>query len=353
MKPEYARTLAVLAIFSACFFLLRGLIAPICWACLIAVSTWPLHVRLRRLIGEKRTFWSSVILTTAVVLLLLVPLADLVYQGVREVPTLMRLWGESRDSGLVAPEWLGQLPLVGPWVLKQWDAWIGQPGALSGFLHDSTRGLAFHTGRTVVLELGHRAMSLFFSVVVLFFFYLDGDNLAIQTEAVLDRQFGRAGVHTVQLAVRAVRGTVNGLVLVGLAVAVVMSIAYAIAGVVHPVFWGLATGLLGMVPFGAIVVLAGVVLYLFTTQATTAALVLAAFGAVLIFITDHFIRPVFIAGSSRLPLVLALLGVVGGLETFGVLGIFIGPTLLAVLTAVWRELATDDGADPAALGEPH
>ena len=93
--------------------------------------------------------------------------------------------------------------------------------------------------------------------------------------------------------------------------------------------------------------LCAAVLLLFTLGAGTAALALGAFGAVLIFVTDHFVRPLFIAGSSRLPLVLALLGIVAGLETFGVLGVFLGPTLLAVATAVWRELAA-----PAADAEP-
>ena len=107
----------------------------------------------------------------------------------------------------------------------------------------------------------------------------------------------------------------------------------------HAALFGLATGLLGIVPFGAIIALVGVVLYLFALNAGTAAITVLAVGAITIFVTDHFIRPLFITGASRLPLVLALLGIVAGLETFGILGIFIGPTLLAVMLTVWRELA--------------
>jgi len=75
---------------------------------------------------------------------------------------------------------------------------------------------------------------------------------------------------------------------------------------------------------------------------TTTAIWLGIFGAAAIFMADHFVRPVFMAGAAKLPLVLALLGIVGGLETFGVLGLFLGPTLLAVTVAVWRELASED-----------
>ena len=93
---------------------------------------------------------------------------------------------------------------------------------------------------------------------------------------------------------------------------------------------------------GAVLVIAGVVLYLVAAGATTTALWLGAFGVVAIFVADHFVRPLFMAGATKLPLILALLGIVGGLETFGIVGLFLGPTLLAVLVAVWRELAAKE-----------
>ena len=105
-----------------------------------------------------------------------------------------------------------------------------------------------------------------------------------------------------------------------------------------------------MVPFGAMLVLAAVVMVLLALGNATAALWLGILGAVAIFIADHFVRPVFMSGSSRLPLVVVLLGIVGGLETFGVLGLFLGPTLLAVMVAVWRQMAGQRGSDPPLIG---
>jgi predicted PurR-regulated permease PerM len=339
MKPEVARTAAVLIIFAACLYLLRGLLAPICWAGLIAIATWPLHVRLLRLLGHGKHGISAALLTATLVLLVVVPFVYIFIQGLHEVPNLVQVWAASRESGLAAPDWLGKLPLAGEWLARQWDATIGQPGALAEYAHGFLADLGFHSGRALVVLLGHRAMSLFFCILILFFLYFDGTRIVTQIDAVLERQFGASGVATKRLAVKAIRGTVNGLILVGLGLAVVMSLAYVIAGMPHPALCGLATGLLGVVPFGAMVALAGVVLYLLAVGANTAAIALLVFGAVAIFITDHFIRPLFISGASRLPLVFALIGIVAGLETFGVLGIFIGPTLLAVMVTIWRELA--------------
>jgi predicted PurR-regulated permease PerM len=118
-----------------------------------------------------------------------------------------------------------------------------------------------------------------------------------------------------------------------------MSALYAVAGVPHPFAWGLATGLLGMVPFGAMLVTGGVVLYFIANAAPMTALWLGLVGATAIFFADHFVRPHFMSEGSKLPLVLALLGIVGGLQTFGILGLFLGPTLLAILVAVWQGLA--------------
>ncbi|HEY4957576.1 MAG TPA: AI-2E family transporter, partial [Caldimonas sp.] len=311
----------------------------ICWAGVIAIGSWPLHERLMRLTRGRTRGISAALLTGAAVLLVVVPFAYIVDRGLYELPFALQMWTASRETGLPAPEWLGRLPAIGAWLLRQWQETIGPPGALADYAHGFLGDLTFHSGRALVLSVGHRAMALFFCLVVLFFLYLDGARLAAQIDAVLTRQFGADGVLTKRLAVQAIRGTVNGMILVGLGLAVLMTIVYVVAGVHHAALFGLATGLLGIVPFGAMVALAGVVLYLLAMNASTAAIAVLAVGAVAIFVTDHFIRPLFITGASRLPLVLALLGIVAGLETFGILGIFIGPTLLAVMLTVWRELA--------------
>jgi predicted PurR-regulated permease PerM len=344
MKPETVRTAAVLALFAACAWLLHGLLVPIVWAALIAVATWPLHDRLRALFGRRREPLSAIILTGAVVVFLLVPLGLLIYRGLHELPHLLRFWSSSEQSGLDAPAWLASLPGIGDWAVRQWKDTLGTPGALNDYVHALLGGLDFDRGRTVLTLAAHHAMALFFCIVVLFFLYLGGDTFARQIDAVLSRHVGPAGKRTRTLALRSVRGAVNGLVLVGCGVAVFMSLVYLAAGVPHPFALGMATGLLGMVPFGAMLVLAGVVVYFLANAATVTALWLGVLGATAIFIADHFIRPHFMSGASKLPLVLALLGIVGGLETFGILGLFLGPTLLAVMVAVWRDLAAPHDA---------
>ena len=339
MKPQNVRTFAVVALAAASIYLLRSLIAPIVWAALIAIATWPLHDRLRNRLAARYKIASALLLTGAVVLFLVVPTGYISLRAWHELPALTRLWASSKEAGLPTPDWVASLPGAGAWAARQWNETLGEPGALSAWLHTLLGNFDIARGSTLVAFLGRHAMAFFFCVVVLFFLYLDGDALAAQIDAVVARLVGPAGQRTRVLVVQSMRGAVNGLVLVGVGLGVLMTVAYIVAGLPHPAALGLATGLLGMVPFGAMVVLSLAVLYLLALGSTTAAIALAVFGAVAIFVADHFVRPVFMAGAAKLPLVLALLGIIGGLESFGMLGLFLGPTLLAVVAAVWRELA--------------
>ena len=169
MKPESARTAAVLVLLAACLYLLRGLLPAIAWAALLADTTWPLHQSIVRRLGGRGHAISAALLTSVAVLLLLLPLAWLVWQGLREAPVVLRMWSASKDAGLPAPAWLGSVPLVGAWALKQWNEWVAQPGALSEAVHGFAGRLHLGTGRLLVREISHGAMAFFFCVLVLFF----------------------------------------------------------------------------------------------------------------------------------------------------------------------------------------
>jgi predicted PurR-regulated permease PerM len=143
-------------------------------------------------------------------------------------------------------------------------------------------------------------------------------------------------------AVAAVRATVNGLVLVGLAEGAGLGIAYVLAGLSHPLLLGFATGILAAVPFGAVLVYVAACLILVVQSRVTAAVLLFLFASIVVFVADHFVRPALIGMSTRLPFLWILLGIFGGLETFGLLGLFLGPAIIAVVLAIWRE-----GAKPA------
>ena len=132
-------------------------------------------------------------------------------------------------------------------------------------------------------------------------------------------------------------GTVNGLVLVGLGEGVILGVAYAVAGVPHPTLFGLLTALLAMVPFGAPLAFIVAALVLAGSSKLIAAAVIVGLGFIVSFAADHFVRPVLIGGATRLPFIWVLLGILGGVESWGLVGLFMGPAIMAALVLLWRE----------------
>jgi predicted PurR-regulated permease PerM len=193
--------------------------------------------------------------------------------------------------------------------------------------------------RTLAGEVVVRVVTLVFTLLTLFFVYRNGNQLVRESLRVGRRVFGASSSHLGREAVAAVRATVNGLVLVGLAEGVLLGIVYILAGVRHPVLFGFATAVLASIPFGAPVVFAIAATSLLLDARFTAAVMVLVVASVVVFVADHFVRPALIGMSTRLPFLWILLGIFGGLETFGLVGLFIGPAVLAVVFAMWREAA--------------
>ena len=147
----------------------------------------------------------------------------------------------------------------------------------------------------------------------------------------------------------------NGLVLVGLGEGVVLGIIYAIAGVPHAILLGAFTAVAAMVPFAAAIAFGIAALIVLAAGKLAAAIIIVVAGFVTTFTADHFIRPSLIGGATKLPFLWVLLGILCGVETFGLLGLFVGPALMAVTILLWREIASPedslhDASERAATG---
>ena len=116
-----------------------------------------------------------------------------------------------------------------------------------------------------------------------------------------------------------------------------MGVAYALLGVPHPALFGLLTGLLSAVPFGAVLAYITAAVLLAAGGDVGAGIGIAVLGSVIVFVADHFIRPALIGGSTRLPFLWVLLGILGGIEGWGLIGLVLGPAVMAALMLLWRE----------------
>ncbi|MFT9061692.1 MAG: AI-2E family transporter, partial [Acetobacter orientalis] len=129
---------------------------------------------------------------------------------------------------------------------------------------------------------------------------------------------------------------VQGLVLVGIAEGAIMGLIYFLCGAPHPALFGVITGVAAMIPFCAMFAIGFVSLLILAQGSSIAGIAAFCIGAVIIFIADHFVRPVLIGGSTKLPFLWVLLGILGGAETWGLIGLFVGPAAMAALDLLWR-----------------
>jgi predicted PurR-regulated permease PerM len=333
-RPQrIAGVAAALALVALAVWMLGTFLAALAWAVVLAIATWPLFVVARRHAGPTL---AAAALTLLIAVAVLAPLAIAGFESAREFSAIAQWVIESRRTGLEAPQWISELPLVGP-AISEW---------LSSYLqadHNPFQGADVRAlsewGQIIGRQAVRRTTTLLFALLIVFFVFRHSDLLIKQMVAVGNRLLGPQAQRLGSVAAQAVRGTVDGLLLVGLAEAVLIGIAYEVTGVPHPTLFGVLTGLFSAIPFAAPVVFIGAGVWLLAQSATAAAIGLVVFGGLVVFVADHFVRPAVIGGSTRLPFIWVLLGILGGIETFGLLGLFLGPVLLAVLITLWRELA--------------
>ena len=334
---QIARAALIIAVILVGVWMLWRFLPALAWSAVLAIATWPIRVALaRRHLGATAI---AALLTLVLAVVLVLPLIGLGIEAARESSVIVQAVRDIRQNGLGTPDWLSHIPFAGDYVANWWRLNLAEPGAARALLgRTETSGLIALT-RTLGIEVASRLTILVFTLLTLFFLYRDGPRLTAEAHRISDRVFGPPGGHLGRNAVAAVRGTVNGLVLVGLGEGVLLGIAYSATGLPHPVLLGLATGVLATVPFGAPLIYVVCALALLVQSHTTAAIVLFAFGSIVVFIADHFVRPILIGSTTRLPFLWVLLGIFGGLETFGLIGLFLGPAVMSLLVAMWREAA--------------
>ncbi len=325
---------AVLAL--AGLVVVREFLPALAWAVVVAIGIWPFYERLaRRWPRHKRELLPAMVILM-ILLVLVVPLMLVGLPVLKDSHEAAGWLEQAKTTGLAPPPFLANLP-YGQRLTQFWHDNLGQPGAVSLLAGRTMQGGVVRLGQHFGAEALHRLMLMGFMLLALFFLLRDAEEVTEQVRTASLRAIGPSGERVGQQMFRQVQGTVNGLVLVGLGEGLILGIVYWIAGVPHAALFGLLTALLAMVPFGAAIALGVSALALLAAGKAAAALVVAGVGLVVTFIADHFVRPVLIGGATRLPFIWVLFGILGGVETFGLVGLFVGPAILAALILLWRE----------------
>jgi predicted PurR-regulated permease PerM len=333
-----ARIVMITALLLAGLWTLHRFLDALAWATVFAIALWPLNRRLIAVFPEPRMpVIAPAVLTAAIAVVFIVPLVLLGIAVAHEAHFVMRFVAEARLHGLATPDWLAEIPLVGAAATGWWQTNLGDPETVDALLgRIGTRALS-GSAREYAGEVIHRVILFFFTLLTVFFLFRHGHDVAARLRGLSDRLLGERGEQIAEHMMAAVHGTVTGLVLVGLGEGLLLGIVYVAVGLPYAASLGMLTGVAAIIPFAAPVAYCLCALYLFAGGNTVGGIVIVIAGSVIVFIADHFVRPVLIGGAVRLPFLWVLLGILGGLESFGFLGLFVGPAVMAALIALWRE----------------
>lgn len=328
-----------------CFIVLRPFVTSLLLAAILAFATWPAFGYLQHRTGFGVN-GSAFLMSALVALALLTPLF---FIGTSLADDAAQFVEEMIQAGLPPPPaWLEGLPYVGPWAADIWRTLAAQDLAFSA---DLTPYLEPFSDAVVSsgLSIGRGLLELILSLIIIFFFYRDGEVAAARLTAINRRIFGHRAEQLQSTVAGTVRSVIYGVLGTALVQGVVAAFGYSFSGLPAPLFLAFLTFLLALLPIGPPFVWIPAVIWLFTQGSYPAAIFLGVYGFFVISGIDNILKPYLISKGSDLPLIIVFLGLFGGIAAFGFLGIFLGPTLLALGFVLVRELSAPDehGNQPA------
>ena len=323
------------------FLTLLPFLSGMIWATTIAVATWPALLRLEGLMGGRRAL-AIAVMTVIVSLAFILPFAAAISALIDAASRSPAVMTDFLARGIgPPPAWVAELPVVGPRVTERWLVVAeGGPAALAaevqpyalaaaGWALAATGGF----GRTLILIL--------LTLVLIPILYARGETVAAGALAFAHRLGGAAGERTMRLAAQAVRGVALGVVLTALVQSVLVFAGLRVSGVPHAALLSAIGFILAIAQIGPTLVLVSAIAWLYWIGSAGWATALLVWS-VPVALLDNVLRPVLIRRGVQLPMLLIISGVIGGLISFGVVGLFVGPVVLAATYTLAKEWVNND-----------
>ncbi len=332
-------TLAVLFIamlIAASFWILRPFLTALAWASTIVIATWPLMLRVQARLWGKRAL-AVLVMTVLLLLLLVIPLSLAIASIVARAGEIAG-WARSLATFTMPapPDWVARIPLGGPKLAAQWQRLAAAgPGQLSDSLAPYARTIV----SWLIAQAGSVGLMLvqfLLTVIISAVLYANGEQTATGVRSFARRLAGQHGENAAILAARAVRGVALGVVVTALIQAILGAIGLFVSGVPAAAVLTAVMFILCVAQLGPMLVLIPTVVWLFWEGHTLWGSIMVVWS-IIVGTIDNFIRPILIKKGADLPLLLIFAGVIGGLIAFGIIGLFIGPVLLAVSYTLLKE----------------
>jgi predicted PurR-regulated permease PerM len=335
LERRWAQIAGVALIVLTSFVVLRPFIVPIAWAAILAYASWPLHVRVDRVMGG-RVGLSAAVMTGLMVLVVVVPAVLITTALVFELQNAyegLRAWLAGGPNALTAA--LRGIPWVGQRAAGLIEGLVANPAQMQEWVIART-GLLAGLIATTAGDVGRLALDAILTLLTLFFFFYHGGELVPQIHSTARRVAGGSVdplIHTLGETVRAV---MYGTLSTALTQALLVALGAWAIGLGSPALLGAVAGFLALTPIGPPLVYVPATIWLIVQGRIGGGLLFLGWGIFVVSMTDNVIKSWFLSGGARIPFLLGFFGVLGGLVAFGPIGLFVGPVAIALLLTLWR-----------------
>jgi predicted PurR-regulated permease PerM len=341
---------AVALLVAGCLLILLPFISAALWAAILCFTTWPMFLRLDAALGGRRSL-GALVATLALAVIIAEPVVILAMTLASNISALSSAAQRVAHEGpLKLPGWVADIPLVGTQITNHWNELSESSSARIAELMKwlpTVTDFVLGGGRAV----GSGIFQIVLSLLIAFFLYRDGEAAAERLRATIDRVAGGNGKHLLELAGATVRSVLYGVLGTALLQGVLGGVGFAIAGVPGAPFLGFVTLIVSAIPAGPLLVAAPAAFWLYRQEATGWAVFLMIWG-LLVGSLDNVVKPLLISrGGGTTPVIIVMLGVLGGAMAFGLIGLFLGPALLAVgysLFVAWSSTVAGAAEDSSA-----
>lgn len=319
-----------------CFWVVQFFISPAIWGAILAYVTFPLYRFFHQKVQLSPTI-SALIMTAGITLLIGVPLVLGVFFLQQEVISFFNMALRRLQAGFIdLPDNIKNLPIIGQHIKNALWEINKNPEATMTAIRTWVQGHLYY-GKMAFDAVLKGIAKLGMALMTLFFFYRDGISLVRQIRQALRNIIGDRIDGYIDSVGATTQAVIYGIGLTALAQALLAGIGYHVAGAPSPILLTLITFVVALIPFGTPFAWGSVSLWLLSQGHTTHGIGLALWGILVISWVDNLIRPIVISGATKIPFIIIFIGVLGGLTAFGFVGLFIGPVVLAIGLAVWRE----------------
>jgi predicted PurR-regulated permease PerM len=332
---QATRRYLTIAVVLLSLWVTQSFLIPLAWATVLAITMWPLYSRASA--GVRYNWLPPMLATAGTALVLMLPLSVAGIEAAQDSRVALAWIANAQQTGVAPPTWLDQFPLVGGRLSSLWQTHAGTPEAARNLLSGLDAGAVFSLTGVVGAQLARLSMLILVTLLALYALLRHGDRLGAHSNALAAHLLGGFGSRFTDRLISAIRGTVAGTVLVALGEGTLIGMAYVVAGVPKAFLFAILTVAFAMLPFGAWVIFTIASGVLIAQGFVLAAVILFAFSVIVMLVGDNFVQPALVGNSVRLPFLLAFVGTFGGLETLGLVGLFLGPVVMATLLLVWHE----------------